>query len=119
MLRVLLRCGYVQEARYRRAWPVPGGEPVDSMGYAILRQDWEGRTTDGRTARWAQAAVDHERVADRLEQAARHLRRTAEHFRDGEVPRACAHVVAAQGLLSETRRRLDALAELHASRSEV
>ncbi|HZB50623.1 MAG TPA: GNAT family N-acetyltransferase, partial [Mycobacteriales bacterium] len=26
MRRVLLRCGYRQEARYRRAWPVPGGE---------------------------------------------------------------------------------------------
>jgi hypothetical protein len=75
--------------------------------------------TDGPTARGLHAADDYERVAERLELAARHLRRTAEHFRGGEVPRACAHVVAAEGLLSETRRGLDSLAEGHASVSDV
>jgi RimJ/RimL family protein N-acetyltransferase len=40
MARVLERCGYVREARYREAWPVPGGPPLDSLGYAILRREW-------------------------------------------------------------------------------
>ncbi len=40
MRRVLRRCGYVQESRYRRAWPVPGGAALDAVGYAILRSDW-------------------------------------------------------------------------------
>lgn len=40
MRRVLERCGYVQEARYREAWPVPGGPPLDALGYAVLRREW-------------------------------------------------------------------------------
>jgi hypothetical protein len=75
---------------------------------------------DERTRRAGlQAAADYEQVAGRLELGARHLRRTAEHFRGAEVPRACAHVVAAHGLLAETRRSLDSQAELHASVSDV
>lgn len=42
MARVLERCGYVREARYREAWPVPGGPPLDALGYAILRREWAG-----------------------------------------------------------------------------
>jgi RimJ/RimL family protein N-acetyltransferase len=40
MRRVLGKCGYEREARYRQAWPVPGGEPMDALGYAVLRSDW-------------------------------------------------------------------------------
>jgi RimJ/RimL family protein N-acetyltransferase len=40
MRRVLERCGYRQEARYREAWPVPGGPPLDALGYAVLRREW-------------------------------------------------------------------------------
>lgn len=39
MQRVLERCGYTREARYREAWPVPGGGRRDSLGYAVLRTD--------------------------------------------------------------------------------
>jgi len=39
MRRVFARCGYTHEATYRKAWPVPGGAPMDSVGYAILRGD--------------------------------------------------------------------------------
>jgi hypothetical protein len=47
MRRVLGKCGYEREARYRQAWPVPGGPPQDSLGYAILRSDWAaGRGAD-------------------------------------------------------------------------
>lgn len=46
MRRTFLRCGWVKEAHYRQGWPVDGGEPVASVAYGLLRQDWEsGRTT--------------------------------------------------------------------------
>lgn len=45
MRRTFERCGFVHEAYYREAWPVPGGVPVGSVGYAILRRDWETGTT--------------------------------------------------------------------------
>ncbi len=40
MRRVFQRCGYAKEAHYREAWPGPGGEIHDAVGYAILRRDW-------------------------------------------------------------------------------
>ena len=42
MRRVFEKCGFVQEAHHRRAWRVAGGEPVDCVGYAILRAEAEG-----------------------------------------------------------------------------
>ena len=43
MRRVFEKCGFQQEAQHRRAWRVDGGEPVDAVGYAILRDEWEAR----------------------------------------------------------------------------
>jgi RimJ/RimL family protein N-acetyltransferase len=40
MRRVFEKCGFQQEAHHRRAWPVEGGEPVDCVGYAILREEF-------------------------------------------------------------------------------
>ncbi len=37
MRRVFEKCGFLQEAQHRRAWRVEGAEPVDAVGYAILR----------------------------------------------------------------------------------
>lgn len=31
---------YVKEAHYRDGWTVAGADPVDSVAYAIIRQDW-------------------------------------------------------------------------------
>ncbi|MDX8037615.1 GNAT family N-acetyltransferase [Lentzea sp. BCCO 10_0856] len=46
MRRVFGRCGYVKEAHYRRAWPDASGHRHDSVGYAIIRRDWQtGETT--------------------------------------------------------------------------
>ena len=45
MLRAFRRAGWVKEAHYRRGWPVEGGEPLASVAYAVLRQDWETGTT--------------------------------------------------------------------------
>jgi len=41
MRRVFEKCGFSQEAYHRRAWRVDGGEPVDAVGYAILRDEAE------------------------------------------------------------------------------
>jgi len=41
MRRVFERNGWTKEAHYRRAWPVPGGAPVASIAYAILRREWQ------------------------------------------------------------------------------
>ena len=63
------------------------------------------------------AADRCDELAERLEVAARHLRRTAAHFRADDVPRACAHLVAAGGELVDVRRGLDDLAAEHARRA--
>lgn len=65
----------------------------------------------------AEAAQRYEDAADELERAVQHLRTTARHFRDMEVPRACAHAFAAQGHLYTTEAILKELAVLHAARS--
>jgi RimJ/RimL family protein N-acetyltransferase len=41
MRRVFEKCGFLQEAHHRRAWQVEGGEPLDAVGYAILRAEAE------------------------------------------------------------------------------
>jgi RimJ/RimL family protein N-acetyltransferase len=43
MRRVFERCGWTQEAHYRASWPDGNGAWVDSIGYAILRDEWEAR----------------------------------------------------------------------------
>lgn len=45
MRAVLRRCGFVKEAHYRQDWPRPDGTLSDSVGYTLLRQDWERGTT--------------------------------------------------------------------------
>jgi RimJ/RimL family protein N-acetyltransferase len=45
MRRTFERSGFVKEAHYRDGWPMPGGEPQASVGYAILRRDWASGTT--------------------------------------------------------------------------
>lgn len=45
MRRIFLRAGWLKEAHYRESWPVPGGAPLASVAYAILRRDWETGTT--------------------------------------------------------------------------
>jgi RimJ/RimL family protein N-acetyltransferase len=45
MRRVFARAGFVKEAHYREGWPVADGPPLASVGYAVLRGDWERGTT--------------------------------------------------------------------------
>jgi hypothetical protein len=67
--------------------------------------------------RLEEVAGQYEQTAAECEAAALHLRRTASHFRDGEVPRASAHSWAALGHFVGAERLLKELAQLHASRS--
>ncbi|NLS10911.1 GNAT family N-acetyltransferase [Nesterenkonia sp. MY13] len=55
MRKVFLRAGFIKEAHYRRGWPVEGAEPVASVAYGILRQDWESGTVT--TFEWEDLAV--------------------------------------------------------------
>jgi len=43
MRRAFERCGWTQEAHYRASWPDGDGGWIDSIGYAILRDEWEPR----------------------------------------------------------------------------
>ena len=52
MRRVFVKTSYAKEAHYRDAWPSADG-PLDSIGYAILRRDWETGTTT--PVNWADA----------------------------------------------------------------
>lgn len=66
-----------------------------------------------------QAAEHYEEAAAELERAVQHLRTTARHFREGEVPRGCAHAWAATGHIKTAETLLNALAVLHAAKSQV
>lgn len=65
------------------------------------------------------AAVGLESAADELDRAVQHLRVAAGHFRDGEVPRACAHTFAAEGHMIEARRMVEHRAVVHRTKSQV
>ncbi len=55
MRTVFRRCGFALEAVYRQAWPLPEGGYIDSVGYALLRSDWEAGTVT--PVRWADEDV--------------------------------------------------------------
>ena len=59
-------------------------------------------------------AADLDRLAEELDLAARHARTAAGHFRDGIVPRGCAHALAVEGHLKNARTLLDHIAVTHA-----
>lgn len=45
MRKTFRRCGYIKEAHFRRAWFTFDGAYFDTIGYAILREDWQSGTT--------------------------------------------------------------------------
>ena len=46
MRKTFVRAGFVKEAHYREGWPIENSPPLASVGYSILRRDWQtGRTT--------------------------------------------------------------------------
>jgi len=64
-----------------------------------------------------EAAALYDSAADELEQAARHCRTAARHFRDREIPRGAAHAWAAFGHIRAAEESLDAQARTHAAKS--
>ena len=44
MRRVFQKCGFVKESQPRACWPGEGGILYDSVGYAVIRKDWENKT---------------------------------------------------------------------------
>ncbi len=63
------------------------------------------------------AAQRCEFAAQELERAAMHLRTAAKHFREREVPRAFAHLFAAQGHMLEGQAVVNERAIVHAAKS--
>lgn len=45
MRSIFTRAGWSKEAHYRRAWPVSGHTPRDSVAYAILREEWKSEAS--------------------------------------------------------------------------
>jgi len=64
-----------------------------------------------------QAARLYDAAAEELEQAAKHCRTAARHFRDQEVPRAAAHAWAAYGHIRPAEDSLDEQAQAHARKA--
>jgi 1-aminocyclopropane-1-carboxylate deaminase/D-cysteine desulfhydrase-like pyridoxal-dependent ACC family enzyme len=64
-----------------------------------------------------EAARLYDAAAEELEQAAKHCRTAARHFRDEEVPRGAAHAWAAFGHLRAAEESLEAQARTHATKS--
>jgi 1-aminocyclopropane-1-carboxylate deaminase/D-cysteine desulfhydrase-like pyridoxal-dependent ACC family enzyme len=64
-----------------------------------------------------EAAALYDAAAEELEQAAKHCRTAARHFRDREIPRGAAHAWAAFGHIRAAEESLDSQAKTHASKS--
>ena len=64
-----------------------------------------------------EAASLYDAAAAELEQAARHCRTAARHFRDEQVPRGAAHAWAAYGHIRAAEDSLDEQARAHARKS--
>jgi len=65
------------------------------------------------------AAQLYDEAAHELERAAGHCRVSAEHFRNGEVPRGTAHAWASYGHVREALDRLEQQARFHATQARL
>jgi hypothetical protein len=74
---------------------------------------------DERQARLEAAAQLCEEAAHELDRAAGHCRVSAEHYRNGEVPRGAAHAWAGFGHVREALDRLEQQAREHSTRARL
>jgi hypothetical protein len=65
-----------------------------------------------------EAASEFDACARELDQAISHYRSVAAHFRQREIPRACAHVCAAQGHIQAAQKRYENWLVAHSRHSE-
>ena len=63
-------------------------------------------------------AARYDQCAEDLLAAADHARIAAQHYRDGEIPRGCAHAWAAYGHTTKAHILLDQNAILHSSKAQ-
>ncbi len=54
-----------------------------------------------------------QQIAEELESAAAHARTAANHFKQSEVPRACAHSLAVDGHIAAAKELLTEVAKTH------
>jgi putative hydrolase of HD superfamily len=57
MMRLAGKLGFLEEARHRKA-RIVNGRYYDSMGYGILREEWETRYPDGFAAHLSPVLTD-------------------------------------------------------------
>lgn len=68
---------------------------------------------------YEQMAQEYETLQRELEAAMEHCRVAAGHYREENVPRACAHAFAIQGHLHMAQQRLGELAKAHAEKAGI
>jgi hypothetical protein len=73
--------------------------------------------TDDRQERLDERARLYDAAAEELDKAAAHARTSAQHLRDGEIPRAGAHAWATRGHMLAAEQALDEDALEHRLRS--
>ena len=66
----------------------------------------------------AESAENYDKIADELELALRHYRTAANHFREKEVPRGCAHAYAGWGHVNKAEAILKSESINHAENSQ-
>lgn len=64
------------------------------------------------------AALMYDAAASALSEAAEHCRIAARHFRNGEVPRGCAHGSAADGHLFTGQSEINRAFVLHSTKAK-
>lgn len=58
-------------------------------------------------------------VAKELESAAKHAKISANHIRNGEIPRFAAHALAVEGHIVMARSELNTIAVFHSSKAHI
>lgn len=67
--------------------------------------------------RFEAIAARYDAIVSELRVAAAHGEDCARHFRDGDVPRGCAHAFALEGHLRNVLRDMEALSIEHAAKA--
>ena len=78
-----------------------------------MRPETGAVSDDDREVKLEAAASLFDSAADELDLAGAHARKAAEHFREGDVPRATSHAWASLGYLRTGEDRLVAQAREH------
>jgi len=64
-------------------------------------------------------AAEFNRVSVELEKAAAHCKATSDHFREHNVPSACAHIFACLGHMHNAQKGIDKCAATHSEFAQL